>query len=353
LFRSVLAVGPHARGYPSLVSTFRVAVVGASGYGGAELVRLLSSHPCASVTTVTSSRSAGKPLTAECPWLATDLVLSTFEPEKLEADVVFLAQENGFAMNHVATLAERAKVIDLSADFRLKDLDLYKQVYKIDHTNPTLAKEPVYGLPEWVDRESIAQADVIANPGCYPTASLLALMPLVKAGVVTGVPVIDAKSGVSGAGRSRKETDYTFSELSGGFKAYVPVRHRHAPEMEQMAGIHIRFTPHLIPVARGIESTLHVPVKDCTRESLKELFREAYANEPFVTVQDDCPNTKQVLGSNRCVIAVDYDEVTGYAVVMSVIDNLVKGMAGQAIQNMNLMLDLPEETGLPKNAVWP
>lgn len=334
------------------MSTYRVAVVGASGYGGAELVRLLSSHPCAQVTTVTSSRSAGKPLTAECPWLSTDLVLSTFEPENLEADVVFLAQENGFAMNHVAALAGK-KVIDLSADFRLKDLDLYQQVYKINHTNPTLAKEPVYGLPELADRDLIAQADVIANPGCYPTASLLALMPLVRAGLVDGVPVIDAKSGVSGAGRSRKETEYLFSELSGGFKPYVPVRHRHASEMEQMAGLPIRFTPHLIPVPRGIESTLHVPVKNASRDALKALYQVAYANEPFVTVQDECPNTKQVLGSNRCVIAVEYDEVTGYAVVMSVIDNLVKGMAGQAIQNMNLMLGLPEEMGLPKNAVWP
>lgn len=317
------------------------------------MVRLLSSHPCARVTVATSARLAGTPLADDCPWLATDLILSAFEPENLDVDVVFLAQENGFAMEHAASLVGKAKVIDLSADFRLRDLELYEKTYKRTHLNPTLPSEPVYGLPELASRDAIAGAGLIANPGCYPTASLLALMPLVRAGVVEGVPVIDAKSGVSGAGRSRKETEYLFAELNGGFKPYAPIGHRHTPEMEQMAGVPIRFTPHLIPVARGIESTLHVPVKGVDRDRLRQLFRDAYANEPFVYFQDSMPNTKQVLGSNRCVLWSDYDERTGHAVVVSVIDNLVKGMAGQAIQNMNLMLGLPEDLGLPKNGVWP
>jgi len=282
------------------------------------------------------------------------LILQEFVAASLEADVVFLCQEAGFAMEHAAALAPRAKVIDLSADFRLTDHALYEKTYGRPHLNPSLAKAPVYGLPELVDRELIADADVIANPGCYPTASLLALMPLVKAGLLTGVPVIDAKSGVSGAGRSRKESDYLFSELSGGFKPYAVVGHRHSPEIEQMAGCKVRFTPHLIPVARGIESTVHAPVKDGVDLALLQaLYRDAYANEPFVTIQDAPPSTKQVNGSNRCVIAPFFDAHTGYAVITSVIDNLVKGAAGQAIQNMNLMLGIAETTGLPKDGVWP
>ena len=333
---------------------YRIAVVGASGYGGAEIVRLLSAHPCAQVTVATSGRSAGKQLREECPWLSTDIVLTEFDPSAVDADVVFLCQEAGFAMEHAPALVGHAKVIDLSADFRLTDLDLYARTYGRPHLNPALPSPAVYGLPELVDREAIASAALVANPGCYPTATLLALMPLIRAGLVAGTPVVDAKSGVSGAGRSRKETDYLFAELSGGFKAYATVGHRHTPEIEQLAGLPIRFTPHLIPTPRGIESTCHVPIiSGQGQDSLRKLYREAYRSEPFVRVQDTPPSTKQVSGSNRCDIAVFYDERTGHAVVQSVIDNLVKGAAGQAIQNMNLMLGIPETTGLPMDGVWP
>jgi N-acetyl-gamma-glutamyl-phosphate reductase len=332
----------------------RIAVVGASGYAGAEIIRLLAGHPCAHVTSVTSGRSAGKPLSEECPWLDTDLVLESFEPGNISADFVFLCQETGFAMEHAAEILPQARIIDLSADFRLRDLDVYRHYYKRDHSNPQLPCAPVYGLPELVDREEIAAARLLANPGCYPTASLLALMPLVRAGMVGGTPVIDAKSGVSGAGRSRKETEYLFSELDGGFKSYGTVGHRHTPEIAQLAGMPVRFTPHLIPIARGIEATAHVPLKEATsRESLFDLYRESYRQEKFVTVEVNQPSTKQVLGSNRCAIAVEYDETTGYAVICSVIDNLVKGAAGQAIQNLNIMAGLPEDTGLPRHGVWP
>lgn len=328
--------------------------MGASGYGGAEIVRLLANHPCARVTTVTSARSAGRRLREECPWLSTDLELTTFEPEKLEADVVFLCQESGFAMEHADKLVHRAKVIDLSADFRLTDHAVYEQTYGRPHANPELPSPAVYGLPELVDRNEIAAASLIANPGCYPTATLLALMPLVREGLITGVPIVDAKSGVSGAGRSRKETDYLFSELSGGFRAYATVGHRHTPEIEQMAGRSVRFTPHLIPAARGIEATCHVPIREGeTKERLRDLYQAFYRDEGFVALQDAPPSTKQVQGSNRCILSVDYDARTGYAVVLSVIDNLVKGAAGQAIQNMNLLLGLPDDTALPKDGVWP
>lgn len=329
----------------------RVAVVGATGYGGAEMVRLLANHPRATVTTVTSSRLAGTPLQTECPWLATDLVLSELDPANLDADVVVLAQENGFAMERAVDILPHARIIDLSADFRLTDFDVYRTYYGREHAQPKLDTEPVYGFPEWGNKEQISKAKLIANPGCYPTATLMALMPLQKAGLISGVPIIDAKSGVSGAGRSRKETEYLFTELDGGFRAYGVVGHRHTPEIEQLLGTTVRFTPHLIPLARGIHATCHVPVRDGS--GLKELFEATYAESPFVRIVAKPPTTKQVLGTNRCDVFVDYDARTGHAVVISVIDNLVKGMAGQAIQNMNLMFSLPEEMGLPVNAVWP
>lgn len=333
-------------------SPIRVAVIGATGYGGAELVRLLAGHPRATVTTVTSGRSAGKLLRDECPWLATDLVLSSFAPDTLDADVALLAQESGFAMEYAPTLSRRMKVIDLSADFRLKDPAVFESTYGRPHACPDLPS--VYGLPELVDRRELAQAQVVANPGCYPTASLLALVPLIRAGLVAGIPTIDAKSGVSGAGRSKKETDFLFSELAGGFKAYAVTGHRHIPEIEQQAGLTVRFVPHLIPSARGIHATVHVPLtKPISTEALRELYREATQAEPFLQVQDTPPSTKQVQGSNRCILSPFGDERTQSATVLSVIDNLVKGAAGQAIQNMNLLFGLPETTGLPLNGVWP
>ncbi len=334
--------------------TISVAVVGATGYGGSEAIRLLASHPFAKVTTVTSARRAGSLLRDESPWLSTDLVLTEFDPQGAQADFTFLCQENGFAMEAVPSLLGKTRIIDFSADFRLDDPNAYQAYYGKKHLMPKLSVKPIYGLPELVDRRHIAAADLIANPGCYPTATLLALMPLVTAGIVQGVPVIDAKSGVSGAGRSRTETAYMFSELDGGMKAYGTVGHRHTPEIEQLSKLKVRFTPHLLPVPRGIHCTAHVPLKESqTTERVKQIFSDFYTDEPFVTVQDNPPSTKQVLGSNRCVISVSVDERLGYAVVCSVIDNLVKGMAGQAIQNMNLMAGFPEETGLPMDGMWP
>lgn len=310
---------------------------------------MLAAHPCAQVVCVTSGRSAGKPIRDECPWLASELTLTPFEPERVSADIVFLCQESGFAMMHARQLIERCRVIDLSADFRLANPDVFRTYYGLEHTAMDLPS--VYGLPELANREEIAAAKLVANPGCYPTASLLGLMPLIRAGVVSGTPIVDAKSGVSGAGRSRSETGYLFSELDNGFKAYAVAGHRHTPEIEQMAGRPVRFTPHLVPMPRGLHSTLHVPVQG--EFDIAGVYREFYRNEPFVSVQSDPPTTKQVLGSNRCAISAVRDERTGFAVVCSVIDNLGKGAAGQAIQNMNLMLGLPETTGLPLDGVWP
>lgn len=331
----------------------RVAVVGASGYVGAEVVRLLASHPSAEVVCVTSSRTPGRRLQESCPWLYTELLLEPFDCD-IEADVFFLCQEAGFAGEMAPILAGRSKVIDHSADFRLQDGETYERIYKQPWRGGALHSPAPYGLPELTDRQAIAGASVVAVPGCYPTAALLGLMPLVKAGVVAGTPVIDGKSGVSGAGRSMTDTDYTFSELDGSLKPYAVVGHRHTPEIEALVGMPVRFTPHLLPITRGMEVTSYVPVKGIkSKTELHDLFTHAYANEPFVHVQTQAPSTKQVLGSNSCVISVEYDERTSYAVVMSVIDNLGKGAAGQGIQSMNLMLGLTETAGLPIHGVWP
>lgn len=336
------------------MDTLRVAVVGATGYGGAELVRLLANHPCAQATVVTSERLAGTPLQKECPWLSTDLVLQTFIPGDLDVDFVFLAQEAGFAMKHVPTLLNRSKVIDLSADFRLEDKDLYARTYKRPWESPGLSEKPAYGLSEIGLRNEIAASRLVANPGCHATNAILGIAPLTMGRRLNGIPIVDSKSGVSGAGRSRQETDYLFSELSGSFKAYAVTGHRHIPEIEQWLDTKIRFTPHLIPASRGIYTTIHAPVKpEVTSEDLAALYRSAYQGLPFVRIVDTVPSTKQVLGSNRVDIHVEYDEHTHFAVISVVQDNLVKGAAGQAIQNMNLMAGLPEEMGLPIDGIWP
>lgn len=329
------------------------AVVGATGYTGAEVVRLLAAHPLARVCTVTSERRAGRPLREACPWLATDLILEAFDLESLEADVVFLCQEAGFAMDVLPRLQGRMKVIDLSADFRLHRIDVYEEWYKRPHGASQCKPWPVYGLCELGAPEEFATARSIANPGCYPTATLLALAPLTD--FLDGTPIVDAKSGVSGAGRSKTETDFLFTELAGGFKPYGVTGHRHTPEIEQELGTKVRFTPHLIPAARGICATIHVPFRaGAGRAEVLEAWRAKYSGRPFIEIRETgWPSTKEVQGSNKCVLAADFDPRTGHAVLVSVIDNLVKGAAGQAIQNMNLLFDLPEETGLPLSGVWP
>lgn len=333
-----------------MAKDIQVAVVGATGYGGAELVRLLAMHPNAEVEVVTSERLAGTKLSDDCPWLSTDLVLQAFDPESLDVDCVFLAQEAGFAMLHAPTLLKKSYVVDLSADFRLLDKAVYESTYKRTWESPGLEHEPVYGLPEAGFRNQIRHGRLIANPGCHATNTILGLKPLVDESLLAGVPVVDSKSGVSGAGRSRKETDYLFSEMTGNFKAYAVTGHRHIPEIEQNIGTKIRFTPHLVPESRGIFTTIHAPVRDGVD---LERLRSVYAPSAFVRLVDQIPSTKQVLGSNRVDIHVALDAHTNFAVITVAQDNLVKGAAGQAIQNMNLMMGLPEETGLPVNGVWP
>ena len=308
----------------AMSSKLRVAVVGATGYTGAELVRLLQLHPHVSVTVVTSSRHAGEPLARHATWLGTDLVLEPFVAENLEADVAFLCQENGFARQVAPGLAERIPVVDLSADFRFADGATYELVYGFAPVEPGV---PVaYGLPELGHREAIRAARLVANPGCHVVAASLAIAPFARAGVLAGIPVVDSKTGVSGAGRSRAETAYLFSELHADVSAYKVSGHRHVPEIEQNVGVQVRFTPHLLLVARGIYSTAYLPVSVVCDPSA--LLREAYAGEPFVTVVDAPPHLKDAVGSNRVVLHAEFDPHTNFVVVTAVLDNLVKGASG-------------------------
>ncbi len=343
----------------------RVGVAGGTGYAGAELLRILSGHPNAEVTLVTSQSQAGKAVADAAPHLR-GLRLPTLEPFDADTiaarcDVIFLAQESGFAFRHARQLLERGlRVIDLSADFRLADAEAYAEWYRTPHEDAGLLAKAVYGMPEIVGREVIAEAQLVANPGCYPTGACLAVAPVVAGGLVDGVIVFDSKSGVSGAGRSKTGLDYHFAELDGSFKAYNPVRHRHVPEIEQtlarISGVSsaVRFTPHLVPVSRGIFTTAHVPLRVGVEVALS-LYRNFYQDCPFVTVLPEgaIPATKHVHGSNACHVAVQTDPRTNYAVCFSVIDNLVKGAAGQAVQNMNLMFGLDEAAGLDVAGVFP
>lgn len=340
--------------------TIRVGIAGATGYGGIELLRLLGNHPAVTVVLAGTESYVGQELAAVYPHLAGRVTLTGRDatPEALaaETDVVFTALPHGVPMKLApAVLAAGKKLIDLGADFRLRDLAAFESWYKHKHEAAGLMAEAVYGLPE-LYREQIKGASLVGNPGCYPTACGLAAAPLLKAGVVETKGIIfDAKSGVSGAGRG-VSLGVHFSEVNENFKAYnIAGAHRHTPEIEQtlsdLAGapVLVSFSPHLVPMTRGILATGYFQLQeDLSTEQVLALFRECYAGEPFVRVRPagDLPATKQVSGSNYCDIGLQVDRRTGRVVVVSVIDNLIKGAAGQAVQNMNLLFGLPETTGL-------
>ena len=344
----------------------KVAIVGASGYTGVELLRILHSHPEVAVTCVTSEQNAGRPVSEIFPTLRgrIDLVLENLEPVGIaeKVDIVFTALPHKAAMEVVPTFLQMGKnVVDLSADYRLRDAAVYGRWYDT-HLNPELLKEAVYGLPE-LYRGSITEASLVANPGCYPTSVILGLAPLLKGKVIDPKSVIvDAKSGVTGAGRGAK-VEGLYCEVNEGFRAYgVGGTHRHIPEIEQelslLAGseMAIAFTPHLVPMDRGILSTIYSnPVGRVTAADLIELYEAFYDGEPFVRVLPEgvFPSTAHVRGSNFCDIGIAVDERTGRVIVVSAIDNLVKGASGQAVQNMNLMCGLPETLGLDFLPIFP
>lgn len=343
----------------------KVAVVGASGYTGVELLRLLYCHPEVAVTCVTSERSAGKKVSDIFPSVRDcyQQVLEHLEPVRVaeKADFIFTALPHQAAMEVVPTFLKLGKkVVDLSADYRLHDASVYQAWYQ-PHMNPELLEKAVYGLPE-IRRAAVAEADLVANPGCYPTSIILGMAPLLKNGLVDPSTIIaDSKSAVSGAGRGAK-VDTLFCEVNEGFKAYGVGAHRHTPEIEQelsiLAGskVTISFTPHLVPMDRGILSTIYASLPgEWTTSRLLELYREHYSNEGFVRVlaEGSLPSTMHVRGSNFCDIGLVADKRTGRVVVISAIDNLVKGASGQAVQNMNIMNGFPENLGLDALPLFP
>lgn len=340
----------------------RVGIVGGTGYTGVELLRLLARHPDVELTAITSRGDAGKPVADMFPSLRGHVSLAFSDPAQAgldKCDVVFFATPNGVAMHQVPALLESGvKVIDLAADFRLKDEAAWEKWYGMAHACPEVLAEAVYGLPE-ANRARIRGARIIANPGCYPTAVQLGFLPLVEAGVVDLDGLIaDAKSGVSGAGR-KAEVHALFSEAADNFKAYGVGGHRHLPEIRQgleaAAGrdVGLTFVPHLTPLIRGIHATLYARLTgDC---DIQSLFEERYRGERFVDVMPSGshPETRSVRASNMCRIAVHRPQGSDIVVVLSVIDNLVKGAAGQAVQNMNLMFGLDESCGLELVPVLP
>lgn len=340
----------------------KVGIVGGTGYTGVELLRLLAQHPSAEIAVITSRKEAGMPVADMFPNLRGHIDLRFTEPDTktlAACDVVFFATPNGVAMNEARALYDAgARLIDISADFRIKDIAVWEKWYKMRHACPDLVAQAVYGLPE-VYREEIRDARILANPGCYPTAVQLGFLPLVQSGAVDlGHLIADAKSGVSGAGR-KAEVHTLLAEAGDNFKAYGVAGHRHLPEISQglaaAAGTPVRlvFTPHLTPLIRGIHATLYARL---TRElDLQALFESRYAAEPFVDVlpAGSHPETRSVRGANVCRIAVHQPQGGDIAVVLSVIDNLVKGASGQAVQNMNLMFGLPETLGLEQIALLP
>ncbi len=344
----------------------KIAIIGASGYTGQELVRVLARHPKVEIAHATSERFAGAAIADIFPSLrgVIDLRLSRLSIERIaqDSDFIFTALPHGTAMGVVeACIKAGKKVVDLSADFRLKDQALYEQWYG-KHSCPHLLLKAIYGLPE-LYRAEIKKGQLVANPGCYPTGTILALAPLLEQGMIspTGI-VVDAKSGVSGAGRNPSPTNL-FCEVAEGLKAYGVAKHRHAPEMEQelsaRAGkgvVDLLFVPHLIPITRGLLSTIYARTNGkLSTEQALEVYQRRFGKEPFVRLcpPGTFPSTVEVRGSNYCDLGIMVDQRSGHLIAISAIDNLVKGASGQAVQNMNLMLGFPETMGLEQIPLAP
>lgn len=345
------------------MNTIRAGIIGGTGYTGVELLRMLSAHQGVEITAITSRAEAGQPVSMIYPSLRGQVELVFSDPAStnlMECDVVFAATPNGVAMNMAGELLQAGvKVIDMSADFRIRDVGIWEKWYGMSHASPSLIEHAVYGLPE-IHRQKVRNAQLVANPGCYPTAIQLGFLPLIEANIVDISSLIaDAKSGVSGAGR-KAALGAAFSEASDSFKAYGVPGHRHLPEIQQqLAEIHggdvgLVFTPHLLPLIRGIHATLYAKLTD-TSVDLQSLYEQRYQNEYFVDVMPagSHPDTRSVRGANHCRIAVHRPQDGDTVVVLAVEDNLVKGAAGQAVQNMNLMFGLDETEGLRHIALVP
>ncbi len=348
----------------TITNKLRIGILGASGYTGAELLRLLARHPGVDLRLLTADRQAGKPIADIFPHLGgLDLPV----PVKIEdahwsaVDLVFCCLPHGTTQEVIAGLPGHLKIVDLSADFRLNDAANYARWYGHEHRATELQKQAVYGLTE-LARATVTKARLVANPGCYPTSAQLPLIPLIEAGMIAVDDIIiDAKSGVTGAGRDAKQQNL-YAEVTEGIHAYGIASHRHAPEIEQglseAAGrpVTVNFTPHLVPMSRGILSTIYVRLaSSATAAGLRQELVKRYAGEAFLRIlpEGQAPATRHVRGSNHCLIGVFGDRLPGRAILVSVIDNLVKGASGQAVQNMNVMAGWPETTALEQQPLFP
>ena len=345
------------------MSKTKVGIINVTGYAGIELARILHGHPEVELVSVTGRSAAGQKLGAVFPHM--DSLGLTVTAELGEVDLAFSAMPHKESADVILPLVKKGvRVVDISADFRLNDARDYTRWYGFDHPAPDLLSKAVYGLPE-LHRKDIASAQIAANLGCYPTGAILALAPAAKAGIITGDVIIDSKSGISGAGRSLNLQAH-YAEANEDAAAYALGGHRHLPEITQelkklgLTKPSITFVPHLIPMTRGILTTAYAPLVsgkigkgEQGKEKLRRLYLDFYQNEPFTLVTDAPPHTKHTWGNNLCLVYPTIDDRTGRLIVISAIDNLVKGAAGQAIQNMNLMLGLPEATGLEALAVYP
>ena len=344
----------------------KIGIVGGTGYTGVELLRILATHPQVEIVFVTSRSNVGQRIDAMFPNLRGFIDVSFSDPQReelAECDLVFFATPNGIAMKQAEKLLKAGtKIIDLAADFRFKDVKVWSEWYGMEHACPDLLEEAVYGLPE-INRELVKKARLVGNPGCYPTSVILGLLPLIQSKKIDLTDIIaDTKSGVSGAGKQASVATL-FSEMGESFKAYAVDGHRHHPEIAQILSltsgesVDLMFTPHLLPIIRGIHATLYVKEigENAALQDLQVLYENFYANEPFVDVlpEGSCPETRFVKSSNMCNISPHRPKTGSRIVILSVIDNLVKGAAGQAVQNMNLMLGFDETTGLMQPALLP
>lgn len=343
----------------------KAGIINVTGYAGVELARILARHPDAQITSVTGRSAAGQKLGDVFPHLS-EIDLTITEEVTESVDVVFSALPHAASAERIGrALNDGVKAVDISADFRLKDLSVYEDWYAVQHPCPEHMEDAVYGLTE-LHRDDVADCNLVANPGCYPTASILALAPAVKAGIIEPEIIVDAKSGVSGAGRGLSLKTH-YSEVNENLTAYSVDGHRHLPEIQQEldlldanGGLNITFMTHLIPMTRGILASCYAPLKpgalaagDAAKGEVRELYESFYAGETFAKVVNAPPMTKHTLGNNDCVIYPTVDTRANRLVVFSCIDNLVKGAAGQAIQNMNLMFGLPEDEGITQLALYP
>jgi N-acetyl-gamma-glutamyl-phosphate reductase len=337
----------------------KIGIINVTGYAGSEIARILHNHPDVEITSITGRSSAGKKVGEVYPHLS-DINLNISEEISGNPDVIFSALPHAASAEKIQKLINnKVKIIDISADFRLKNIDIWESTYQIKHPCPENINKAIYGLPE-IYKKEIKNTNLVANPGCFPTGAILANAPLLKENIIEPSIINDSKTGISGAGRTSK-LEFGFSEINENCTAYGLTGHRHQPEIEQELNnfsneqkVKVTFVPHLVPMTRGILGTNYsVLTKNMHQKEIMELYRDFYSDSPFVKISEVSPSTKQTWGNNNCIIYPYINQQNGIIVVVTALDNLVKGAAGAAVQNMNLMLNIPEETGLEQLAIYP